>query len=84
MRNLLSDVLSDLLPAREEPFTWKPTDVIEVTNVSDENVLLDLYSGLQRLDKGRTIRLTASSLAQHELMALSRIGKVNIKTYQGK
>ena len=23
------------------PITWKPTDILEVTNVSDENVLLD-------------------------------------------
>jgi len=40
-----------------------PDDVIEVTNVSDENVLLDLYSGLLRVDAGRTVRLTASALA---------------------
>jgi hypothetical protein len=80
MRNLLSD----LLPAREQPFTWKPTDVIEVTNISEENVLLDLYSGLMRLDAGRTIRLTASALAQHEVLALSRIGKVKVETYRGK
>jgi hypothetical protein len=39
---------------------------------------------LQRLDAGRTIRLTASALAQHEVLALSRIGKVKIETYRGK
>jgi hypothetical protein len=80
MRNLLSD----LLPTREQPFTWKPTDVIEVTNISEENVLLELYSGLMRLDAGRKIRLTASALAQHEVLALSRIGKVKVETYRGK
>jgi hypothetical protein len=76
--------LAELLPAREQPFTWKPTDVIEVTNVSEENVLLELYSGLLRLDAGRKIRLTASALAQHEVLALSRVGKVKIETYRGK
>jgi hypothetical protein len=76
--------LADLLPAREQPFTWKPTDVIEVTNVSEENILLELYSGLLRLDAGRKIRLTASALAQHEVLALSRVGKVKIETYRGK
>jgi hypothetical protein len=80
----MRSLLSDLLPAREQPFTWKPTDVIEVTNVSDENVLLDLYSGLLRLDAGRTVRLTASALAQHEVLALARIGKVKVETYRGK
>jgi len=84
MRGLLSDVLSDLLPPREQPFTWKPTDVIEVTNVSDENILLDLYSGLLRLDAGGKVRLTASALAQHEVLALARVGKVKVETYRGK
>jgi hypothetical protein len=76
--------LSDLLPAREQPFTWKPTDVVEVTNTSGENILLDLYSGLLRLDAGRTVRLTASALAQHEVLALERAGKVKVEAYRGK
>jgi|APFre7841882590_1041340.scaffolds.fasta_scaffold299828_2 hypothetical protein len=80
----MRDLLSDLLPAREQPFTWKPTDVIEVTNVSDENILLDLYSGLLRLDAGRKVRLTASALAQHEVLALARVGKLKVETYRRK
>lgn len=77
-------LLSDIIPLPEQPYTWKPTDVIEVTNVSNENILLDLYSGLLRLDAGRTVRITASALAQHELMALARAGKVKIETYRWK
>jgi hypothetical protein len=77
-------LLSDLLPTREQPFTWKPTDVVEVTNVSEENILLDLYSGLLRLDAGHTVRLTASALAQHEVLALERAGKVKVEAYRGK
>jgi hypothetical protein len=80
----MRNIISELLPAREQPFTWKPTDVIEVTNVSDENILLDLYSGLLRVDKGRSVRLTASALAQHEVLALSRIGKLKVEVYRGK
>ena len=77
-------LLADLLPAREQPFTWKPTDVVVVTNVSNENILLDLYSGLLRLDVGNTVRLTASALAQHEVLALERAGKVKVEAYRGK
>jgi hypothetical protein len=80
----MRNIISELLPAREQPFTWKPTDVIEVTNVSDENILLDLYSGLLRVDIGRSVRLTASALAQHEVLALSRIGKLKVEVYRGK
>ena len=84
MPGLLSDLLSDILPAREQPFTWKPTDVVEVANISKENILLDLYSGLLRLDSGRTVRLTASALAQHEVLMLERAGKVKVEAYRGK
>lgn len=80
----MREMLSDILPSREQPFTWKPTDVVEVTNASDKNILLDLYSGLLRLDAGRTLRITASALAQLELMALARAGKVKIETYRRK
>ena len=55
-----------------------------MTNVSDENILLDLYSGLLRLDVGRMVRLTASALAQHEVLALERAGKVKVEAYRGK
>ena len=39
----------------KSPFTWKPTEVIEVTNASAENILLDLDSGRLRLDVERTV-----------------------------
>jgi hypothetical protein len=66
------------------PYTWKPTDVIEVTNASDENVLLELDSGRLRLDAGRTLRLTASALAVPQLNALVNAGKVKIKPFHWK
>ncbi len=58
------------------PFTWNPSDVIEVTNTSTDNILLDLDSGSLRLDAGRTLRLTASALEQPQLTALINQGKV--------
>lgn len=68
----------------KSPFTWKPTDIIEVTNASDENILLDLDSGPLRLDIGRTLRLTTSALEQHQLMALANQGKVKVQPYRRK
>lgn len=70
--------------ANQSPFTWKPTDIIEVTNASDENILLDLDSGPLRLDMGRTLRLTASALEQHQLTALANQGKVKVQSYKRK
>jgi hypothetical protein len=62
-------------------YTWKPTDVIEVTNTSGENFLLKLDSGLLRLDTGRMLRLTASALEQPQVMALANIGKLKVKPF---
>ena len=70
--------------ANQSPFTWKPTDIIEVANASDENILLDLDSGPLRLDIGRTLRLTASALEQHQLTALANQGKVKVQPYRRK
>jgi len=66
----------------KSPFTWKPTDIVEVTNASAENVLLELDSGLLRLDAGRTLRLTASALEQQQLTALVNQGKVKVQPYK--
>jgi hypothetical protein len=66
------------------PYTWKPDDVIEVTNVSHENILLELDSGLLRLDIGRTLRLTASTLKVAQLNALVNAGQVKVKPYRWK
>lgn len=66
----------------KSPLTWKPTDIIEVTNASAENLLLELDSGLLRLDAGRTLRLTGSALEQHQLTALVNQGKVKVQPYK--
>jgi hypothetical protein len=66
----------------KQPFTWKPTDVIVVTNVSNENILLDLDSGPLRLDRGRTLRLTASALELPQLMALINTGNIKLEEYR--
>jgi hypothetical protein len=68
----------------QSPFTWKPTDIIEVTNASDENILLDLDSGRLRLDAGRTLRLTASALEVPQLTSLVNQGKVKVQPYKLK
>lgn len=65
----------------KQPFTWRPTDVIEVTNVTNGNILLELDSGRLRLDAGRAARLTASALEQPQLMQLVRQGSVKTGRY---
>jgi len=70
--------------ATKSPFTWKPTDVIEMSNISNENLLLDLDSGRLRLDIGRTTRLTASALEAPEINALVNQGKVKVQPYKRK
>ncbi len=65
----------------KSPFTWNPSEVIEVTNTSSDNVLLELDSGLLRIDAGRTLRLTASALEQPQLMALINQGKVKAQRF---
>jgi len=39
--------------AKHDPITWRPSDIVEVTNASGENLLLELSSGPLRLDSGR-------------------------------
>jgi hypothetical protein len=68
----------------KSPFTWKPTDIIEVTNASDGNILLDLDSGRLRLDVGQTLRLTASALEVPQLTSLANQGKVKVQPYKRK
>ena len=67
--------------ANQRPFTWNPSDVIEVTNTTGENILLELDSGPLRLDAGRTTRLTASALEQPQVTALVNQGKVKVRSY---
>ena len=66
------------------PYTWKPTEILDVTNVSEENILLHLDSGLLRLDKGRSLRMTASAMESHELTALANAGKLKVEPYRKK
>jgi hypothetical protein len=68
--------------AKREPFTWHPTEIVEVTNTSDENLLLELESGLLRLDKGRTLRLTAAALQQPKIKALADSGKISARPWK--
>jgi hypothetical protein len=68
--------------AKREPFTWKQTDIVEVTNTSEENLLLELESGFLRLDKGRTLRMTAASLAQPKIKALADGGKISARPWK--
>ncbi len=62
--------------AKHDPITWHPSDVVVVTNASDENLLLELSSGPLRLDIGRSLRLTASALQQPAVKALLDGGKI--------
>jgi len=68
--------------ASKQPFTWKPQDVIDVTNASNENILLALDSGPLRLDSGRSLRLTASALELPQLVVLVNTGKVKIAPFR--
>ncbi len=67
-----------------EPFTWLPADVVQFTNVSGENLLLDLASGPQRLDAGRTLRITASALKQPSVKVLIDAGKIKVEPWRNK
>lgn len=66
----------------KSPYTWKPTDIVEVTNASSANVLLDLDSGRLRLDAGRTLRLTATALENPQLAELIKQGAVKVQKYK--
>jgi len=66
------------------PYTWKPTEILDVTNVSEENILLRLDSGLLRLDKGCSLRLTASAMESPEIAALAYAGKLKVEPYRKK
>ena len=65
--------------AKREVLSWNPTDIVEVTNTSGENIVLELKSGLLRLDSGRSVRLTASALEQPDIKALLHTGKISVQ-----
>jgi hypothetical protein len=68
--------------ADSSPITWKPTEVLEITNVSDENFLLQLASGSFRLDAGRVQRFTASVLDVPQVVALANTGKLKVERWK--
>ncbi len=61
--------------------TWKPEDIIELANVSKDNFLLELDSGLMRLDAGRTIRVTGCALELAQVNALVNAGKIKVAKF---
>lgn len=70
-----------------QTITWKPEDIVELTNTSKENFLLELDSGLMRLDAGWTIRATGCALELAQVNALVNAGKIRVAKFrprQGK
>lgn len=65
-------------------FSWRPDDIVELSNISKENFLLELGSGSQRLDAGRTVRLTASVLDLPEIVTLVNAGKLKVELSKRK
>ncbi len=61
---------------------WKPKDVVVLTNVADQNLLLELASGPQRLDKGRTLRITADAVDQPAIKSLVDAGKISVEKWR--
>lgn len=72
------------MPNSNSAITWKPSqgDIIELTNTSNENFLLELDSGIMRLDAGRTIRVTDCALEHHHVTQLINAGKVKVGKFQ--
>ena len=68
----------------DSPFTWQPQEIIEVTNASDGNILLELPSGPLRLDIGRMLRLTASALESETVRELVSAGKIKVADGKGR
>ena len=64
--------------------TWKLNqgDIIELTNTSSDNFLLELDSGLLRLDAGHTIRVTDCALEQHQVNQLINAGKIKVEKFK--
>lgn len=62
--------------------TWKPDDIVELTNTSRENFLLEFDSGVMRLDAGNTIRVTGCALELAQVNALVNAGKIKVAKFQ--
>jgi hypothetical protein len=72
------------MPNTNSGITWKPSqgDIIELTNTSSENFLLELDSGIMRLDAGHTIRITDCALEHHHVTQLINAGKIKVGKFQ--
>ena len=66
--------------AKQLPFTWNPTDIVRISNTSNENLILQLASGPLRLDIGVARRITASALDQQSIKSLVDAGKLSVET----
>lgn len=66
--------------------TWKPSqgDIVELTNTSSDNFLLELDSGLLRLDAGHTIRVTDCALEHHHVTQLINAGKLKVEKFKAR
>jgi hypothetical protein len=65
-----------------QTITWKPEDIVELTNTSADNFLLELDSGVMRLDAGRTIRVTGCALELTQVNALINAGKIKVAKFR--
>jgi hypothetical protein len=65
-----------------QTITWKPDDIVELTNTSSENFLLELDSGVMRLDAGRTIRATGCALELAQVNAWINAGKIKVEKFK--
>lgn len=70
--------------ADQSPFNWRPDDIVEITNTSKENFLLELPSGTQRLDAGRSISFTGATLDLPGLAELVNAGKISVDVSKRK
>jgi hypothetical protein len=72
------------MPNSNSGITWKPSqgDIIELTNTSSDNFLLELDSGIMRLDAGHTIRVTDCALEHHHVNQLISAGKIKVESFK--
>lgn len=65
----------------KSPYTWRPSEVYTITNPTQENILLQLDSGMLRLDAGRSLRLTGDALEHPQVAALLKAGKLRAEKF---
>lgn len=67
--------------SEKRPYMWRLTDVYTVTNPTKENFLLELDSGLLRLDAGRSVRLTGNALEHPQVASLLKAEKLKAEKF---